>query len=227
MRYYKDDDFLIVSAGISETSIQEICTIGLNLLAELDHCNPARVCACLRDPVTLYAIFPKVPTQITETVIVSLIDKLQEEGIDFEKGSIDCCAIQLEELTPQSYSKDVGGNEHGYLTVEDILRHILGVDVDGEFKDNEPEDSYRYCPSVEVALSIAKKLQLEDYSVVGCDEKTYLLMSGIDSKKAFFHKFSQNKYKMAFFKEHGDFYYEHCNYRDLESLQFLDAACME
>lgn len=235
MRYYKDDNFLIVSAGISETSIQEICTIGLNLLVELDHCRPSRTCACFRNPITLYAIFPKVPIQITEEVIASLIDKLQEEGIDFEKESIDCRNIQVEELTPQNDSKNVSGNRQGCLTIEDILRHIFGEDVDEdeEFKDNEPEpfneaeDSYRCCSSVEVALSIAKKLKLEDYSVIECDEKMYLLTSKIDSKKASFHKFIQDQYKMAFFKEHGDFYYEHCNYQDLEALQFLNAVNMD
>ena len=92
----------------------------------------------------------------------------------------------------------------------------------------EEQPLYKVCTSIEMALGTAKQLQLEDFSVIECREKWYLVTTkGFDTKKIKFHQFIRNRYRIAFLKEHGTSYYEHSSYRELESLSFLNTVAME
>lgn len=239
MKYYQNEDFLIVATDSNdmEMSLQEICTIGLNLLVQLESNAPHRACACLEHEQGIYAIFPKIPSQLTDSVIRYLIEKLQSEGISFEKEDVDCSAIQLEPLSRQQENA-VAERQ----ALDRFLQEIFGlagkqeeaaeeqqteVEEETETQEGETQSLYKVCTTIEMALGMAKQLQLEDFSIIEYREKWYLVTKSFDAEKTKFQQFIRNHYRIAFLKEHGTSYYEHSNYRELESLSFLDTVAME
>ncbi len=231
MRYYKNEDFFIISTDMdAQISAREICAIGFNLLVKLEHKVSTRTCACLELEHKFYAIFPKVVGPIDSNVISFLIERLETEGIDFEKEDVEIENLQVD---------TVGGSMPGFPTFEDFLRECFGISVDGEedtieesMETEETETGRELlfckgCPSVEFALALAKRLKLEDFTVLECRKRVFLLTEQLEIDKAKFHQFRMAKRQEAFLKEHGVVYYEHCNYKELESLSFLDTISAE
>lgn len=243
MRYYKNDDFLIIKTDQTsgEFDVQEICTLGLNLLAELEHEASCRSCTCIHSTRGKYAIFPKVPEKLNNDTINFLIDKLQQEGVDFEKEDVDCSAVRLAPV-------DAGPFGRGFSSVEEFLKEFFGMIDEEDEDENVDEDEneydedtttttskheeghpiYKICSSVEESLGTAKRLKLENFSVIEYNSKFYLLtVNNLDLKTAKFHKFIYNHFREYFLKEHGVCYYENANYKELESLSFLDRVAIE
>lgn len=227
MRYYKNEEFLIISTDTNaQISVREICAIGFNLLVKLEHRISTRTCACLELEHKFYAIFPKVVKPLDSTIINFLIERLETEGIDFEKEDVEIENLQVD---------TVGGSMPGFPIFENFLRELFGISVNGEEEVEEEtgEDALKEplfckeCSSVEVALALAKRLKLEDFTVLECRGKVFLLTEQLEIGKAKFHQFRLVRRQEAFLKEHGVVYYEHCSYKELESLSFLDAIAAE
>lgn len=245
MRYYKDENFLIIGVNRDDgkMSLQDICTIGFNLLAELEEEVSIRSCACINGENEIYAIFPKFPRSLTDGVINTLIRKLQQEGTEFEKEDVDCSIVRLQ--SPVSMGS-MGSGSSFEESLRDLFRMIAGRDSDGfdDLGQDEveagtgvdaavPQEAgghpvYKVCNSVEAALGAAKQLRLEDFSVIGYNKRVYLLTTNcLNPEEAKFHRFIRNHLREAFLKEHGMCYYEDYNYRELEHLQLLDAVSFE
>lgn len=185
MKYYKNAKFLIIEDDPSSNmSYPELCIVGLNLLSELEEEVPMCPCACYQANGLSYVIIPKDLGQLTEPVVDYLIRRVNSDGIDFNKDS---------------------------LSSDFYLNEDTEEDVSDENEDFQP--AYRQCHSVEEALQIALQLNLTDFSVIGCDDKIFIVTEQLTAMKISFYDFGVSAAVLKYLTEHGVAYYEHydCN----------------